>query len=594
MNSSPVRTVRGASRIALRLEPECTFAAVREAAHAVREWLAARGLPESDLEAWELALVEAGNNAVEHAPEARRSLPVGIEVSWGGTDVEARVTDHTGGFDLPEQTGLPDAENEGSRGLFLIRTLTDHAEYLRGRDANTLVLRKRCTVPCAGEAPDAAELGRRLSESEAALADMAEELSSSYESLVAMFRYSAELGGGGDLRDFARRLLADLAQLTASDAVILRILGPDRRLALFQTWPEDVGAQLPASDAAGTCESVELDAARTREDVWFGEERRLGPRDPLLRIPGLRLGVVHGFGPAGQVLGTVTLVRCGRMEPFRSAQINLLHTFVDFLGIQVVNTRLLDERTKARVMRRELEIAAGIQRSLLPVSLPPCRPFELAASCLSAREVGGDYYDAIPVGDRGVLLVIADVMGKGVPAALFSALLRSTVRSMPGLHAEPAALLGAVNRAMCEDLSRVDMFATAQVAFLDPRRGRLVTAGAGHSPLLVWRPGEPSARSTGDGGLPLGIDPRSEYPPTEDLFLPGAAGLLYTDGITEARDPAGGMFGEARLGDLLVELAPQARPASELCESFQARFERYRSGAPLSDDQTFILLRHSI
>src|ERR1035441_7130378 len=120
-------------------------------------------------------------------------------------------------------------------------------------------------------------------------------------------------------------------------------------------------------------------------------------------------------------------------HPAAAAQVNLLHTFVDFLAIQMLNARLLDERTATRVTRRELEIAAEIQRSLLPAQLPSCLPFALAAACQSALQVGGDFYDVIPAGESAVLLVIADVMGKGVPAALFAAVLRTTIRSMPQL-----------------------------------------------------------------------------------------------------------------------------------------------------------------
>ena len=594
MNAPAGSAARMAFRLAFRTESACTLAAVREAAQTARSWLADQGLTEDELAAWELALVEACNNAVEHATEAGRARPVRIDVSCGETDVEARVTDHTKGFDLPASVGLPGVEDEGGRGLFLIQSLTDHMDYHRGRDANVLILRKSRSLPSAPRGPDPLELQHRLAESEAALSDMADELSSSYEGLVAMFRYSALLGAGGDVREFARRLLNDLAQLTASDAVILRLLGPDGSLAPFLAWPEELGSNLAALAPAHRGRSVELAALRTREDAWFGGEHPLGPDDPLGAIPGLGLGVSHAFGTADQMLGTLTLVRGPAASPFRSAQISLLHTFVDFLGIQIVNARLLDERTRALGMRRELEIAARIQNSLLPIALPPCPPFELAASCLSAREVGGDYYDAIPVAGQGVLLVVADVMGKGVPAALFAALLRSTVRSMPALFEQPASLLAAVNRILCDDLARAEMFVTAKACFLHTGRREIVSSSAGHWPLLVRLPGEASARPADESGLPLGIDPESRYPQTAVDLPPGATAILYTDGVTEARDAAGRMFGEDRLAGLLATLAAEDRTARDLGDRLLANFEEFRAGAPPTDDQTFILVRHTL
>jgi len=578
-------------RVALRLTPPCSFAAVREAAQTARQWLAEQNLLESELAAWELVLVEAGNNAVEHAPSSRRVQPLEFEVSCGETDVEARITDHTDGFDFPDRLELPDVENEGQRGLFLIRSLTDHAEYWRGRGRNTLVLRKRRADVRAPDDPDALALQRRLAESEAALADMAEELASSYESLVALFRFSAELGACNDFRDFAKRLLGDLAQLAEADAVIMRLLAPGGRLETHLAWPEDLGDRLSAVGPEPPADSMEWKALQTREDIWFDGERPPGRSDPLHGLPHCRVGVVHAFGLCDQPVGTITLGR-RTDRPFRSAQINLLHTFADFLGIQRVNARLLDERTQVQITRRELEIAANIQRSLLPVELPSCLPFELAAACLNAREVGGDYYDAIPAGERGVLLVIADVMGKGVPAALFAALLRSTVRSMPALFTSPAALLTAVNRTLCEDLERVDMFATAKVAWVDTRRAEVTCAGAGHAPLLVWLPGTLAAEAADGSDFPLGIDRACEYSQTTVPLPPGAVALLYTDGVTESRDPSRQLFGEDRLRHLLPRLSPQHVSADALCRAFLTELDRFRAGAPQLDDQTLILLRH--
>ena len=228
---------------------------------------------------------------------------------------------------------------------------------------------------------------------------------------------------------------------------------------------------------------------------------------------------------ADQLVGTATLGRLAANKPFTAAQVNLLHTFVDFLAIQIVNARLLDERTAARVTRRELEIAAEIQRSLLPAQLPACPPFALAAACQNALQVGGDFYDAIPAGNGAVLLVIADVMGKGVPAALFAAVLRSTIRSMPQLFSQPGELLGAANKILFPDLSRVDMFITAMLVYLDPRRGKMISASAGHCPLLLWRPGEDrGGRARRRPRFPLGIEPRAVYPQIVDAVAAGRGG----------------------------------------------------------------------
>ena len=184
---------RAEHRTALRVESACELSAVRAAVTQVRDWLGELGLPESELGAWELALVEAANNAVKYAGDEARKQPVVIEVSAGAKDIEARVGDHTAGFDWPAEIKLPEADAECGRGLYLMKSLTDEIFYLRHPGQNILVLR-RARPAGTNFLPDIGDLQRRLAEAETALTDMTAELATNYESLVAVFRYSSELG----------------------------------------------------------------------------------------------------------------------------------------------------------------------------------------------------------------------------------------------------------------------------------------------------------------------------------------------------------------------------------------------------------------
>jgi serine phosphatase RsbU (regulator of sigma subunit)/anti-sigma regulatory factor (Ser/Thr protein kinase) len=583
---------RGDYRTALRIDAACNFSAVRAASLRVREWLAEKGLAETELDAWELALVEAANNAVKYAaPEARR-LPVTIEISCGERDVEARITDHTPGFNWPEAVELPATETERGRGLFLIRSLTDHAAYLRHAGENVMVFRRARPAPGREIFPEAEQLQRRLAETEATLMQMTAELGTSYESLVALFRYSAELGTHTDLKEFARRLLSDLLLITEADCAVLRLLAPDAK-SLETLWmlPEQDRTPPAALLLAVETAPAEIRAVRHRQDIWFGPEEPLAADDPLRAAMPVGHGVCHAFFVADQLVGTAALGRRAADRPFTAAQVNLLHAFIDFFAIQIVNARLLDERTAARVTRRELDIAAEMQRSLLPAQLPACPPFTLSAACQSALEIGGDFYDAIPGGDGAVLLVIADVMGKGVPAALFAAVLRNTIRSMPQLFARPAELLGAVNRTLFPDLSRVDMFATAKLAYLDPRRGEILSASAGHCRLMLWPDDGAAANTPGRTGYPLGVDANTVYSQTLTVLPPGAAALLFTDGVSESRNAAGEMLGEKKLRQWLAETAVHSRDAEAGKQFLLERLVEHRGNVPLTDDQTFILIR---
>ena len=224
MSTSPARSDH---RISLRLESACEFTAVRAAVSQVGTWLAEKNLDEAELGAWELALVEAANNAVKYANTAARQQSVTIEISAGERDIEARVTDHTAGFDWPAEIKLPADDAEGGRGLYLMKSLTDELFYLRHPGQNVLVLRR--ARPTAGGSifPDTAQLQQRLNDAETALTDMTSELSTSYESLVALFRYSSLLGTQTDLGEFSQRLVHDLMKLAEADGAVLRLVSAD-------------------------------------------------------------------------------------------------------------------------------------------------------------------------------------------------------------------------------------------------------------------------------------------------------------------------------------------------------------------------------
>ena len=581
-------------RISFRVEAACEFSAVRVAVAAVRDWLAEKNFPEAELGAWELALIEAGNNAVKYAGAEAKQLPVVIEVSAGERDVEVRVTDHTGGFDWPREIKLPDADAERGRGIYLMKSLTDEIFYLRSAAQNILVLRRARPAAATEIFPDPAQLRQKLADAETALTDMTSELATSYESLVALFRYSSELGTQTDLQEFSSRLLRDLAQLAEADGAVLRLASADgKNLTTQFALPEKNSVTLPPVNLVEDyLKSVETRAARTRQDIWFSPEEPLDKNDPLRTAMPVGNGVCHAFFVADQLVGTATLGRLAADKPFTAAQVNLLHTFVDFLAIQIVNAKLLDERTATRVTRRELEIAADIQRSLLPAQLPVCAPFVLAASCQSALQVGGDFFDAMPAGNGNALIVIADVMGKGVPAALFAAVLRSTLRSMPQLYSQPGELLAAANKILFHDLSRVDMFITAKVVFLNAREGKMISASAGHCPLLVSGGAVDAADGPKNSGLPLGIEPKVFYPQAVHTLTSGAAALLFTDGLSEARAADGEPLGENKLQSLLNEAAAQTPDADGAKNFLLRRLAELRGSAPLADDQTFVLIRN--
>jgi serine phosphatase RsbU (regulator of sigma subunit)/anti-sigma regulatory factor (Ser/Thr protein kinase) len=577
---------------------------VRAAVQAVRGFLAEEGWGEGDLMSFELALAEACNNAIEYATGAGRDQPIMVEVLSDASQVEFSIHDHTPGFDWPEKLELPSPESESGRGLWLIASLMNYAGYFRGRGENILVLRKsRPSVAPIIKPRAEPERAADAAEKDAIISDMVEELSSCYESLSAIFRYSGELGQTGSQKEFARRLLGDLLRILQADWFVLRLVPKDKlELAVFAASEPalELGPLTPGPQTAEGRQPLEIEAALTRQTVWFDAGKPPTADDPLTKAKPRSAGMAHPILLGGRLIGTLTLGRkqaAGTVAArsgatFTAAQTNVVTTFADFLAIQIANARFQEEQLHQRLVAHELEIARNIQRSLLPSTLPQVAGLSLAAFCRSAREVGGDFYDAIKVGDDALLLVIADVMGKGIPAAMFAAILRSLLRASPELTRQPSALLTRVNRLMYRELSDVDMFITAQLALVDGAARKITTASAGHCPLGLALAGAAAGtvRGFSPEGMPLGIKPDTVFE-DETADLPeNCRVLLYSDGLTETLDRGGKPFGQARLFDWLMRSTAGWRTAEKLKDELVSELDAHHADAVLKDDQTFLIL----
>lgn len=586
---------KSSRHVALRLSLSCDLAEVRPAALALQDFLTEQGVSAEELAACELALAEACNNAINYATEAGRRQPVVVEAVCTALTIELRVTDHTSGFDWPGHVDLPDSSSERGRGLFLIHSVTDSAIYLRGRGENSLVLRKARSVRgdriLSPPPLSVDELSRTLTENERIITDMAEELCSCYESFSAIFRYSSEQKRAVGLGDFSRQLLDDLLQITSADWYVLRLVQPEQAelLVFAASEPRLQLAPLPIYDLTSKSPSLEIEAAIKRRDLWF-DQAGVSAKDPLALAKPRSTGFIHPIIFGETLIGTLAVGKTGDQNPLTAARINVVHTFADFLAIQIVNSRIQEERVNALLVARDLEIAKNIQRSLLLKTLPQIPGFSLAGHCESARQVGGDFYDVIKLSETSLLLVVADVMGKGIPAAMFAAILRSLLRALPNLANRPSELLARVNLLLFEELSEVDMFITAQLAFVDSVEGRVVTASAGHCPMLMTAAGGNPVRIISPEGMPLGILPDAAFGDDTSFVENNGRLLLYTDGLTEARNAEGELFGQERLAEWLRQTADNHKTAAELKEDLAVELAAFQANIALNDDQTFLIL----
>lgn len=215
---------------------------------------------------------------------------------------------------------------------------------------------------------------------------------------------------------------------------------------------------------------------------------------------------------------------------------------------QLVQQERIEALERER-LAHELRVAGSIQQLLLPQRLPQLDGWETAAHYRPARAVGGDFYDFIEAPDGRLVIVVADVSDKGVPAALVMASTRTIVRSAASSLADPAEILARANAELVPEIP-ASMFVTAFCGILDPHTGRLQYANAGHT--LPYRRTCERVDYLRATGLPLGLFSEASYETFETVIEPGECVLFLSDGMTEAHNPAGAMFGEGPLSDALI------------------------------------------
>jgi len=270
------------------------------------------------------------------------------------------------------------------------------------------------------------------------------------------------------------------------------------------------------------------------------------------------------------------------VDAFPRAQIEILKALAGHIAVAVDNAqRIQHERHQMQHLRAEQDEARRIQQNLLPRTTPSLPGFQLEAECVSAGPVGGDWYDYISLAGGRVAIVLADVSGKGMPAALLMSAVRGMVRSLAPLASGPSAVLASVNQMLIDD-SVTGRYVTMIYAVLDPASRTLTFASAGHPWPLLCHGADVRPLHT-DSGLPLGLLP-CDFTEHTLKFCHDFRLLFYTDGISEALNREDQEFGSARLTQFV---ATYDSSLSRLMEAIND----FRGACAQEDDATVILLR---
>ena len=250
----------------------------------------------------------------------------------------------------------------------------------------------------------------------------------------------------------------------------------------------------------------------------------------------------------------------------------------------------LESRDKLVALQNELNVASGIQKSILPTEFPSSREYQVYGSMEPARNVGGDFFDIVKLENDRIGLAIADVSDKGVPAALFMMSSRTWMKGAAISSPEPRVVLEEVNALLHEE-NETQMFVTVLYAVYDPETGEFTYASGGHDAPLLIRPDGSTELLPLTGGIALGIIPDLEYNQNTVTLKYGETLVLYTDGVTEAMNNEGEQFGVERLREVFRDSAPG--DSDEAAEMIFDAVNEFAGGAAQSDDITCLTLRRS-
>jgi serine phosphatase RsbU (regulator of sigma subunit) len=419
--------------------------------------------------------------------------------------------------------------------------------------------------------------------------DVVSETLDRYREINLLYRIGETIGGSLDVDEIPYLVLREVQQIIRADAGIVVLPAG----ASTGSW-DDAGIE----GSFGATDHVRALHAVCHDAIGQASETNQ-PSIVTVECPpeasGAGLGTVLCAPIKTQDVtwGGIILGRLMGEPEFTAADGKLAMALSHQAAIAMETARLHREELKQQRLEEELAIGRQIQLSLLPQSYPVIPGWEFATVYDPARQVGGDFYDLFPspgAPDR-LSLVVADVTGKGVPAALLMAFSRTVMRSESMGGGGPATILRQANRAIVSDI-RSSLFLSACCATLDTRTGALVYASGGHDPPLWFQAETGGTQWLSARGFVLGAFPEVEPEERAIDLGPGDLLVFYTDGVTEARSPSRDLFGEERLRATVEAHARGGALRTQ--QALVGELEAFKAGTPQSDDLTLLIVsRHA-
>ena len=408
------------------------------------------------------------------------------------------------------------------------------------------------------------------------------ELLNRYEEITLLYDLAREMGVVVDLEEASRTALARSLQIIpATLGLVLTGDNPDqlRTVASYgSTGPDESRyhkARDVAREAMRSASLVMVEAGAASEGGGLSE--------PVLVAP---LTIAGTSATEQRLAGVLAFVGHDHSDRFSAAEVQLCAVVAGQLGQGIENARVISQLREKERLESDLTLAAGIQRSLLPPHAPRLLGATLAAECIPAAQVGGDYFDFLLDAKGGVNIVVADVTGHGLGPGLIMAMTRSVLRAELRRLASLSEALLATNTVMWDDLIATECFITVFAARYEPQTRCLNYVNAGHQPALLHR-ADGSAGELNSDGMPFGIVPSPGYEERTQQLAPGDVVLMFSDGVVEATSPDGVPYGTGGLHELLAQ---GTRSASDLLTRVLSDLDDFQGSGVQDDDITVVAL----
>ncbi len=385
---------------------------------------------------------------------------------------------------------------------------------------------------------------------------------SSREQLGVLYETARIVASGKPLQEILDSILVLLQQQFKFDLCVIRFLDRDSMSLIVKSQKGMSTKHLGSSERNLTMETYIGEAFLTNREVAVNDTDFMDKPQSMEIVQREKImSFAHApISIEGEPVGMLSSFSKNVKGIFTEEFVELMHNVAGQIGVAWRNDEQTGKLIEARQHERELQIAKTIQLGLLPTEIPDTPGLSTAGLCIPARQVGGDYYDFFLRRDRHYDVVIADVSGHNIGAALIMAETRTLIQSGKHQELRPAELMTRLNAFFYEDLTRTELFISMFYLSIEVESRTIRFVNAGHNRPLLWHAQNDTTEILDSEGMILGVRPQVTFDEKTTNMADGDILLLYTDGVTEAERPDGSFFGEERLVATLAEcrdLTPQ-------------------------------------